>query len=73
MLKKLSKVLFLIWCLTLSVNVLFAQDPDPICENPDDPNCQPTVPLDGGASALVVAAAVYGFKKIKDQQKRKKE
>jgi hypothetical protein len=30
----------------------------------------PGVPIDGGASLLVGAAAVYGIKKIKDRRKK---
>lgn len=34
-------------------------------------NCNPNVPIDGGLSALLVAGAGYGLKKINDKRKEK--
>jgi hypothetical protein len=34
-------------------------------------NCNPNVPIDGGLSALLVAGAGYGMKKINDKRKAK--
>ncbi len=34
-------------------------------------NCNPNVPIDGGLSALLVAGAGYGLKKIRDKRKEK--
>ena len=37
---------------------------------PSDPGGDPGTPIDGGASLLVGAAAVYGMKKLKDRKKK---
>lgn len=34
-------------------------------------SCNPNVPIDGGLSALLVAGAGYGIKKINDKRKEK--
>lgn len=34
-------------------------------------NCNPNVPIDGGLSALLVAGAGYGLKKINEKRKDK--
>lgn len=46
-------------------SAVHAQGPPPL---DDDPG----VPIDGGASLLVGAAVIYGAKKLKDRQARKK-
>jgi hypothetical protein len=33
-------------------------------------NCNPNIPIDGGISALLVAGAGYGIKKLNDQRKK---
>ena len=32
-------------------------------------NCNPNIPIDGGLSALLVAGAGYGLKKLNDKRK----
>ncbi len=32
-------------------------------------NCNPNIPIDGGLSALLVAGASYGIKKVYDKKK----
>lgn len=34
-------------------------------------SCNPNVPIDGGLSALLIAGAGYGIKKINDKRKEK--
>ena len=59
---KISLMLILITVLTLALSAnVFAQ-----CDPFLDPFCTEPIPLDGGIVALLVAGAVYGFKKIKD-------
>ena len=33
-------------------------------------NCNPNIPIDGGISALLIAGAGYGVKKIYDNKKK---
>jgi hypothetical protein len=41
------------------------------CDTTSDPFCEETdIPLDGGVSALIGLAAVYGVKKIRDQRNK---
>ena len=49
----------LIGLLVLASSPIFAQ------------SCNPNVPIDGGLSALLVAGAGYGIKKINDKRKEK--
>jgi hypothetical protein len=35
-------------------------------------NCNPNIPIDGGISALLVAGAGYGIKKLNDKRKAEK-
>ncbi|MBL7684311.1 MAG: hypothetical protein JNK00_13210 [Flavipsychrobacter sp.] len=51
--------IILLWCLTS-----YAQGPGFDDDVVDD------VPLDGGVSALVIAGAAYGAKKLKDLKKK---
>ena len=50
--------LSLLAVLLLSSDLLLAQ------------NCNPNIPIDGGISALLVAGAGYGIKKIYDSRKK---
>ena len=50
--------LSLLAILMLSSDLLLAQ------------NCNPNIPIDGGISALLVAGAGYGIKKIYDNKKK---
>ena len=49
----------IICLMVLAASPLFAQ------------SCNPNVPIDGGLSALLVAGAGYGIKKINDKRKEK--
>ena len=48
------------FALLLAATPLFAQ------------NCNPNIPIDGGISALLVAGAGYGIKKLNDKRKSEK-
>ena len=50
----------------LCLSIFASAQPDPL---PDDPG----VPIDGGATLLVAAAAVYGAKKLKDKRQEKQK
>jgi len=39
--------------------------------NPDDPEGDPDAPIDGGVGVLVAAGVAYGFKKVRDERKKK--
>lgn len=51
---------------TLITNIVYAQGPD----TPFEPDYDPDVPIDGGASLLVAAGVAYGLKKIYDKRKQ---
>jgi hypothetical protein len=60
---KLSIILFLVLVVMIIFpGLCFAQDPPPV-------DGDPGAPIDGGASLLVGAAAVYGWKKFKERKK----
>ena len=56
------KKIFLILGILFSLNAFAQGDPG---DNPDA-----DVPIDGGVSALVIAGAAYGVKKLKDIKKK---
>lgn len=56
---KILLALPLIGLMVIASSPLFAQ------------SCNPNVPIDGGLSALLVAGAGYGIKKINDKRKGK--
>jgi hypothetical protein len=57
--KKVQLALSIIVLMVLASSPLFAQ------------SCNPNVPIDGGLSALLVAGAGYGIKKINEKKKEK--
>jgi len=57
--KKVQLALPIIVLMVLASSPLFAQ------------SCNPNVPIDGGLSALLVAGAGYGIKKINEKKKEK--
>lgn len=63
--KKFIAGLF-VMIITLTPTLVRAQ------EGPPDPGDDPGLPIDGGASLLVGAAALYGIKKMKDKKAKQK-
>lgn len=62
----MNKFLFaLLFVFAVSVSAAWAVDPPPV--DPNDPN---PVPVDGGASLLLVAGATYGARKLKALRKK---
>jgi hypothetical protein len=63
----MNKFLFaLLFLCAVSITAAWAVDPPPI--DPVDPD---PVPVDGGASLLLVAGATYGARKLKALRKKK--
>ncbi len=58
-------VFFMVVC---SQNLLSAPPPPPSVRPPCWP--PPCIPIDGGISALIVAGAAYGAKKLYDKKKK---
>ncbi len=58
---KSKKSIILVFTLTCSAS-LMAITPPP-------PGLNPGVPLDGGIAALILGAAAYGIKKLRDNRK----
>ncbi len=73
---KFLKNYFLFFILFFLTNISFAQPPicDPgLCVSSDGLTCVPCdVPIDGGASLLLIAGGAYGIKKIRNYRKSKK-
>ncbi|MBS1588621.1 MAG: hypothetical protein JST52_03300 [Bacteroidetes bacterium] len=61
------RILLLTISLALSGTLVYADPPDD--EDPDPSG----VPIDGGISLLVGAAAIYGVKKLHDKNKQQKQ
>ncbi len=57
--------LVLVLSIALQAQILHAPPPPPgLCDPPDD-----SVPLDGGLSVLLLGAAAFGLKKLRDKQR----
>jgi hypothetical protein len=67
MIKKISKLLFLILILACT-NLCLAQPPDG-GGNEQDPDAG--IPIDGGASYLAAAGIAYGIRKIYNRNKKR--
>lgn len=69
--KRLTFAITFVLALTGSQYLLAAPPPPPAVKPPCWP--PPCVPIDGGISALIVAGAAYGAKKLYDKKKKGSE
>lgn len=69
--KRLAYILLLIFIVTGSQSLLSAPPPPPATKPPCWP--PPCIPIDGGISALIIAGAAYGAKKLHDKKKKASE
>lgn len=61
--KRINKILPIMVLLLMLTTAIYAQGP-----GFDEDVVDEQVPLDGGASALIVATAAYGIKKIREKR-----
>ncbi len=66
--KHLAFSLIVFFMVVCSQNLLSAPPPPPSVNPPCWP--PPCIPIDGGISALIVAGAAYGAKKLYDKKKK---
>jgi hypothetical protein len=66
--KHLAFILVVFFVVVCSQSLLSAPPPPPSVNPPCWP--PPCIPIDGGISALIVAGAAYGAKKLYDKKKK---
>jgi len=66
--KQLAFTLVLFFLVICSQTLLSAPPPPPATKPPCWP--PPCIPIDGGISALIIAGAAYGAKKLYDKKKK---
>jgi hypothetical protein len=66
--KRLALILTLFLMVVFSQNLFSAPPPPPATKPPCWP--PPCIPIDGGISALILAGAAYGAKKLYDKKKK---
>lgn len=69
--KRLAYICLVLFVVTGSQSLFSAPPPPPAVKPPCWP--PPCIPIDGGISALIVAGAAYGAKKLYDKKKKGSE